>query len=34
MALGLTLADATKALENVDASLSVEDRIRQALKNR
>lgn len=34
MALGLTLADATKALENVDANLSVEDRIRQALKNR
>ena len=34
MALGLTLADATKALEKVDASLSVEDRIRQALKNR
>lgn len=34
MALGLTLADATKALENVDQSLSVEERIRQALKNR
>ena len=34
MALGLTLADATKALENVDANLSVEDRIRAALKNR
>lgn len=34
MALGLTLADATKALENVDADLSVEERIRQALKNR
>lgn len=34
MALGLTLADATKALENVDANLPVEDRIRQALKNR
>ncbi|MCQ2571090.1 MAG: Holliday junction branch migration protein RuvA [Candidatus Saccharibacteria bacterium] len=34
MALGLTLADATKALENIDQSLSVEERIRQALKNR
>ena len=34
MALGLTLADATKALENVDQNLSVEDRIRAALKNR
>ena len=34
MALGLTLADATKALENIDANLSVEDRIRAALKNR
>jgi Holliday junction DNA helicase RuvA len=34
MALGLTLADATKALEGVDPSLSVEERIRQALKNR
>ena len=34
MALGFTLADATKALEGVDLSLPVEDRIRQALKNR
>ncbi len=34
MALGLSLADATKALEGVDANLPVEDRIRQALKNR
>lgn len=34
MALGLTLADATKALENVDQNLSVEERIRAALKNR
>ena len=34
MALGLNLADATKALEGVDPSLSVEERIRQALKNR
>ena len=34
MALGLNLADATKALEGVDPNLSVEDRIRQALKNR
>ena len=34
MALGLTLADATKALEGVDSSLSVEERIRAALRNR
>lgn len=34
MALGFTLADATKALEGVDSSLPVEDRIRLALKNR
>ena len=34
MALGFTLADATKALEGVDLALPVEDRIRQALKNR
>lgn len=34
MALGLTLADATKALEGVDVNLSTEDRIRAALKNR
>jgi Holliday junction DNA helicase RuvA len=34
MALGLNLADATKALEGIDANLPVEDRIRQALKNR
>jgi Holliday junction resolvasome RuvABC DNA-binding subunit len=34
MALGFTLADATKALEGVDSELSVEDRIRLALKNR
>ena len=34
MALGLNLADATKALEGVDPDLSVEDRIRAALKNR
>lgn len=34
MALGLNLADATKALEGVDPNLSVEDRIRAALKNR
>ena len=34
MALGFTLADATKALEGVDAKLPVEERIRQALKNR
>ena len=33
-ALGLTLADATKALEGVDINLSTEDRIRAALKNR
>ena len=34
MALGFTLADATKALEGVDSSLPVEERIRLALKNR
>ena len=34
MALGLTLADATKALEGIDVNLSTEDRIRAALKNR
>jgi len=34
MALGLNLADATKALEGVDLNLPVEDRIRAALKNR
>ena len=34
MALGFQLADATKALEGVDPSLSVEDRIREALKKR
>ncbi len=32
MALGYTLADATKALEGVDPALSVEERIRTALK--
>jgi Holliday junction resolvasome RuvABC DNA-binding subunit len=34
MALGLNLADATKALENIDQTLPVEERIRQALKAR
>jgi len=34
MALGYNLADATKALEGIDVSLPVEDRIRQALKKR
>lgn len=34
MALGFTLADATKALEGIDTQLSVEERIRQALKRR
>lgn len=34
MALGFTLADATKALEGIDSGLSVEERIRLALKNR
>ena len=34
MALGFTLADATKALDGIDAKLPVEERIRQALKNR
>ncbi len=34
MALGFTLADATKALEGVDLGLPVEERIRAALKKR
>lgn len=34
MALGFTLADATRALEGADSSLSVEERIRFALKSR
>jgi len=34
MALGFQLADATKALEGIDQNLSVEERIRLALKNR
>ena len=34
MALGFTLADATKALEGVDPALAVEERIREALKKR
>jgi Holliday junction DNA helicase RuvA len=34
MALGFTLADATKALEGVDSDLPVDQRIRTALKNR
>jgi len=34
MALGLPLRDATEALEQVDSSLSVEERVRQALKQR
>lgn len=34
MALGYNLADATKALEGVNPELSVEDRIREALKSR
>ena len=34
MALGFTLADATKALEGIDQTLAVEERIRAALKNR
>ena len=34
MALGFTLADATRALEGVDLKLPVEDRIRAALKKR
>jgi Holliday junction DNA helicase, RuvA subunit len=34
MALGFTLADATKALEGVNPQLSVEERIREALKKR
>ena len=34
MALGFTLADATKALDGIDVKLPVEERIRQALKNR
>lgn len=32
MALGYTLADATKALENVDSSLPTGERVREALK--
>ncbi len=34
MALGYTLADATKALEGIDRSLDTSARVRQALKNR
>ena len=34
MALGFTLADATKALDGIDTQLSVEERIREALKSR
>ena len=34
MALGLTLADATKALDGIDQNLPIEERIKQALKNR
>ena len=34
MALGFTLADATKALEGIDINLPVETRIREALKSR
>ncbi len=34
MALGFTLVDATKALEGVNNQLSVEERIREALKSR
>ena len=34
MALGFTLADATKALEGIDTQLPVEERIREALKAR
>lgn len=34
IALGFQLADATKALEGIDQNLSVEERIRLALKNR
>lgn len=34
MALGFTLADATKALEGISLDLSVEERIREALKSR
>ena len=34
IALGFPLKEATAALEKVDTSLSVEDRIREALKNR
>jgi holliday junction DNA helicase, subunit A len=32
MALGYTLADATKALENVDANLPTSQRVTEALK--
>ena len=34
MALGFTLADATKALDGIDAKLPVEERIKQALKSK
>ena len=34
MALGFTLADATKALDGIDPQLPVEERIREALKRR
>jgi Holliday junction resolvasome RuvABC DNA-binding subunit len=34
MALGFTLANATKALDSIGAKLPVEERIKQALKNK
>ena len=34
MALGFTLADATKALDGIDINLPIEERIREALKQR
>lgn len=34
IALGYTLADATKALENIDATLPTAQRVREALKNK
>ncbi len=34
MSLGFTLADATRALEGIDINLSVEERIKEALKKR
>ena len=34
MALGFTLADATKALDGINPQLPVEERIREALKRR